>query len=628
MSTRINTNVTAFSAARNLSANSDALSASIGRLSSGLRVSSAADDPAGLIISQNMNAQLVGLSQASSNTNDAINLVKTAEGALGEIQSLLTQVRQLAIHASNTGVNSAVDVQADQTQIASALQSINRIAGTTSFGTKHLLDGSANSGQTIRAGSALAAQNSQYSVVSQGVWASSTQTQFTSATLSQMTKATATFASRLYGDGTTTLSSVNTTFGGSVAINGKTYSVTAATPEDITQFNSTIFDSGYQASINGSGALVFQDQTAGKLSATPVINAANLVLSGAAPATLPGAPSAFFGTVSFAPDAGGTAGTLPTSSIAPVTAATPISVSGTLELSDPGTLTGDFSKTYTPGSKISQVQSDLDAFFGAGNVVIDTDVTGALTFSDFSNVTSTSTNFLAYNTATIPAGPPAFVNGTDPSLTLTDAGNAHTVVSTATQVGVGINYYSFANGLVLSSAKPGSAISPTSLTGSLTTTAGQVSTGVDLQFQLGAYGGQSVGQSIASVAADQLGKGASTYSDANSTSQSAAAQSVQDINVTYFKGAQDAIAVVDKAIADISTQRANLGSLQTNTLQSNSRSLSTASQNVQASKSAIVDTDLAAEIVNFTKDQILVQAGTSALAQANNSPQAILKLLQ
>src|SRR5678816_1854090 len=116
MSLRINTNVTALNSLRNLQDVSGQVSNSIQRLSSGLRINNAADDPAGLIISESLRAQIDGLNQAVSNSQDATNLIKTAEGGLTEVNSLLRNVRQLAIHAGNTGVNDQVAVQADQTQ--------------------------------------------------------------------------------------------------------------------------------------------------------------------------------------------------------------------------------------------------------------------------------------------------------------------------------------------------------------------------------------------------------------------------------------------------------------------------------------------------------------------------------
>ncbi|HLI48100.1 MAG TPA: flagellin, partial [Chthonomonas sp.] len=129
----LNTNVTALNALYNLNQVSDAVASSIQKLSSGLRINSAADDPAGLIISENLRAQVTGLNQAIANGQDATNLIKTADGALSEVSDLLNNIRQLAVHAANTGVNDITAVEADQTQINSAVQSIERIAEQTQF---------------------------------------------------------------------------------------------------------------------------------------------------------------------------------------------------------------------------------------------------------------------------------------------------------------------------------------------------------------------------------------------------------------------------------------------------------------------------------------------------------------
>jgi flagellin len=114
---------------------------SIAHLSSGLRVNTAADDPAGLVIANSLQSQGQGLGQAIKNSNDGINLVKTAEGALNEVTNLLQEMRTLAVHAANAGVNSSADIAADQAQLDNAVASINRIASTTKFNGKALLDG-------------------------------------------------------------------------------------------------------------------------------------------------------------------------------------------------------------------------------------------------------------------------------------------------------------------------------------------------------------------------------------------------------------------------------------------------------------------------------------------------------
>ena len=143
MSLRINLNAAALTAHRMLSGTDNALGKSIERLSSGYRINSAGDDPAGLVISEKLRAQVSGLGQAIKNAGDAVNMVKTAEGALNEVNTLLRSMRDLAVHASNSGANDATAIAADQSQIDNAISSINKIAQETQFGSKNLLDGSA-----------------------------------------------------------------------------------------------------------------------------------------------------------------------------------------------------------------------------------------------------------------------------------------------------------------------------------------------------------------------------------------------------------------------------------------------------------------------------------------------------
>ena len=143
MSLRINLNTAALNAHRNLQSTDQALGTSIERLSSGFRINRAADDPAGLAISENLRAQVTGLGQAISNSSDAVNMIKTAEGALSEVHTLLRTMRNLALHAANTGTNDDVALDADQAQVVSAISALDRISANTQFGTKVLLDGTA-----------------------------------------------------------------------------------------------------------------------------------------------------------------------------------------------------------------------------------------------------------------------------------------------------------------------------------------------------------------------------------------------------------------------------------------------------------------------------------------------------
>jgi flagellin len=138
---RINTNVASLIAQRVLAQNNNALDQSLQRLSTGLRINSGADDPAGLIASENLKADQAGITTALANANRASNIVGTAEGGIGEVSSLLTQLQSLVGNAASTGGTSPDEIQADQLQVDSILSTINRIAQGTSFQGKQLLNG-------------------------------------------------------------------------------------------------------------------------------------------------------------------------------------------------------------------------------------------------------------------------------------------------------------------------------------------------------------------------------------------------------------------------------------------------------------------------------------------------------
>jgi flagellin len=142
MSLRINHNTSAINSHRNLEANQAAMGKTLERLSSGLKINRASEGPASLVISEQMRAQIAGLTQAIDNSESAISLVQTTEANMAEIANLLVSMRQLAIHASNEGVNDQVMLEADQKEIENALFTVNRIANQAQFGQKKLLDGS------------------------------------------------------------------------------------------------------------------------------------------------------------------------------------------------------------------------------------------------------------------------------------------------------------------------------------------------------------------------------------------------------------------------------------------------------------------------------------------------------
>jgi len=142
MGLRINQNIAAMNAYRNLSVTDGQMSKSLEKLSSGYRINRAADDAAGLSISEGLRAQTGGLKVAVRNAQDGVSVVQTAEGALTETHSILQRMRDLAVQSSNSGSQDSAAQTAADTEFGQLKTELDRIAGTTSYGTQHLLNGS------------------------------------------------------------------------------------------------------------------------------------------------------------------------------------------------------------------------------------------------------------------------------------------------------------------------------------------------------------------------------------------------------------------------------------------------------------------------------------------------------
>ncbi len=469
MSLRINLNTAALNAHRQLQGTDSALAGSIEKLSSGFRINRAADNPAGLAISENLRAQISGLGQAIANSTDAVNMIRTAEGALNEVQSLLRSMRDLALHASNTGANDATSIAADQTQIESALAALNRISENTQFGNKKLLDGTAGvSGQT--------------------------------------TDPDVTF-----------LTGTAATVGGTYSINV----TTVAAKSNVTSTQDVSAGVGQEGTltINGEDIAVATTDTD-----TTLIAKINAVTDK---------------TAVSASAAGG----------------------GTIQLQQ--TNYGSSYSITVSGTQVVYEAIGLEA-------------------------TTTS-------------------NGTDVAATLTKDSVDYTCSGSGAILYGAVN--TDTEGLQLR------------ITATSTGAQGNVVISNDsLQFQVGANVGQTAAQALNSTAANKLGTTATGLTNPWT--------SVAEIDVSSYTGAQDAIRLVDAAINEVSTMRAGLGAFQKNELEANINSLGIAKENIAASESSVRDTDMAAEMVTFTRNQILLQAGTAMLTQANMVPQSLLALLR
>src|SRR6478609_4810840 len=149
---RINTNVSSLIAQQNLARSNDQLQTSLTRLSTGLRINSGKDDPAGLIASENLRRDITSINTAISNTQQADQLIATSDSALGQISNLLNDIRGLVVQAANKGVLSDDQLAANQLQVDSSLEAIDRIAKVTTFQGRKILDGSLDFTKTYTAG--------------------------------------------------------------------------------------------------------------------------------------------------------------------------------------------------------------------------------------------------------------------------------------------------------------------------------------------------------------------------------------------------------------------------------------------------------------------------------------------
>jgi flagellin len=482
MSFRVNTNVMAMNALRNLTMTNVEFGKSVSRLSTGLRINSAADDPAGLIASETFRAQIGGLDQAIRNSQDAMNYAKTAEGALDEVNRLLRDARTLAVASANSGALTESQRQANQSQLQSIASSIDRIASNTAFGTKKLLNGSAGVNASVTLGTNFSAISFSGTFAGQAI-----------VTNSGITVEVTTLAERAGITGSQTFTNATDLVGaGSFTINGKTFTTTATT---------TVND--VVALINDSAA-----QTG-------------------------------------------------------VTA------------------------TYAAGQGVR-----LNSVGYGSNARIDLTDSSAILQSSAGSVTDTGQDAVA--TVSID------INGSD-------AGGVTTATFTGGRYGNdGLTLTdSFGNRIRLTEAG--------NVTGA--NLAGQLTVGT-AQFQLGANAGETANLSLGNFAATELGDG--VVSGLN----------LSNLDLSTASGATDALRVIDAAIEEVSRSRGEIGSFVRNNLESNVRSIGIARENLAATDSTIRDIDVASEMTNFTKLQIIQQSGISVLAQANSAPQAVLNLLR
>lgn len=669
----INTNIASLNAQRNLNNAQNANGTALQRLSSGLRINSAKDDAAGLAISTRFDAQIKGNAVAIRNAGDGISLAQTAEGALNSITSNLQRVRELALQSAND-TNTDLDRQALNAEVQQLVAEIDNTSQKASFNGRKLLDGSftgstfqtgANLGDTISFGITKTTVDSLGSAKTNGVstdqlgaggqalkagdlvingfavgasQASSDSASTDAAANSAIAKAAAVNAISDQS-GVTATANANTLGGTAigaagadvtgVTINGASLNLTALNADSaegrlkevVDAVNAVSGQTGVRAEMPAdadSGVTLIADD--GRNIQIGGANAGNAGLQAA---------NTYTGTITLSSDNGQDINV--TSTTGDVKANVGISV-GTYS----GTNSGVVSEaTSAAGATSLSVMTDGDLVINGVAIggSLAKDDTASTTSADGSaiakaaaiNRASSSTGVTAevgetrVNSNTVTAGASNFaINGTSIDVAAaSDAGGQVTAIVDAVnaksgQTGVraealgGDKYTLVAedgrniniSGAALPNVTAGTTAASVTLKGAgdiniSTNTANVANTG----FAVGTYGGGESGQLL------------------------------KDVDISTVEGANKALKAVDNALQTVSSNAADLGAIQKR-FESTISNLQVTRENLSAANSRIKDADFAAETAELSRTQVLQQAGTSILAQANARPQQVLSLLQ
>jgi flagellin len=643
LSVRINTNIEALNAQRNLSATASVFAKSVEKLSSGLRINRAADDSAGLAISEKLKAQVTGLNQAHRNAQDGVSMVQTAEGALTEVHSMLQRVRELAVEAANSTLSSS-DAASVSTEITSLRAEINRIAGATTFNGQYLLTGALSVAQdTAAAGSLLVgtALNTGHTATMAADIDSGAKSN-TTYTITSQTGGKVTLSD---GAGNSQQVSLAATIGatGTMTVNfgsmGVKLTVVGNSAKTAAELSTDLAAVGGGVVTKSIGGAPFVNLVNG----TQLVN----------PDTTPMVSTMGYLSSGYNPGLGGLDGSSPLTAeptegvalgiatITSVDATTgvihvqagnedfvsilPPPLSSTVQSVYLGLAHGSITLTYKTGTgaNLTQLASDMvGAKFnftpglsaGAGiSTMTATPAAAAGTYtfttSGAGTLTLTGPGSVTQTIAVVAMGPSSSQTLDFATLGIsfrvnngTHGVESETIISNLLQPSM--------NSIVVTSSGGGGPTNNTVATGA----------GAGANFQVGANASDSLGVSFADARTTATGYG-------TLDAAIAAFESATGSGNGIVAAAQALITAVDTAIGYVSTTRGNLGAVQ-NRLEHTTASIAVASENLNASLSRIRDLDVASEMVNFTKTQILQQAGTAILAQANSAPQGILALLR
>ncbi|KQM93260.1 flagellin protein FlaA [Sphingomonas sp. Leaf22] len=664
--TVIGSNIGSLRAANASSAANDALKMSMERLSTGKRINSAKDDAAGLAIATRMTSQIKTMAVAARNANDGISMAQTAEGALGEVTNMLQRMKELAGQAANGSLGTS-ERKALQSEVGQLTAQINDISTKTNFNGINLLDGSVK-GVTLQTGAqagqttALSLANTSASALGLNgyrVEGQATTGRISAATIGaadiQINGKNAFAAALTTGTAETTAAAINTntgqtgvsasayntlsggpiasggvtsTTGFSIAVGGGTaVNVTGATGQELVEkINRDV--GGVSAQLDNEGKIVLSNDT-GK----------TIVIAGADAGKAGFTAGTYGGFVALNSSNGqpidikrGTSGD-----------ATDLAAIGLNETSSPTSVKGSTAGTSvldgTDNLKINGVAigSSNDASAASKAAAIN-----AVTKDSGVTATATTKATVVIDASKLVAANDLYINGATVALddTVAKGGNADGVISMSDLVG-NINKAGI-SGLVASSDADGNLVLTSSTGNDIILQDGPTAAGAGLVKSVkGDDGTAATGTDIANgltlrgrvelksdTGAEVRVEGSTaSLGKVGLAAQGGAKDMVGGaLNVTTQANASTAMTAIDKALDKVSSIRGDLGAVQ-NRLQVTVNNLTTTSSNLQEARSRIEDTDFSSESTALAKAQILGQASTAMLAQANQSQQGVLKLL-
>ncbi len=615
---RIQHNIMALNAYRNYNTNTSALSKNLEKLSSGYKINRAGDDAAGLAISEKMRAQITGLNAAQKNVKDGISLVKTAEGAMQEIQDMLNRMDYLATQSANGTYDNEVDRANLQKEVDQLLDEIDRIAESSNFNGIKLLDGSLDTG--AKAASTTWSDPADVSIGNAGQ-------------AHQLATTTVGHALRTDGvdrqDPTFTVDLTNVEFNAETA-NGFTINI-GGVDIDVTK------------GADGTTALKKGDKLSGENLAKAIAAAVN------ATATTVKGTKAADATESAVLNGLEIDGLVYKASVEGSSVKFELQTADKdgaaildQELKNDGTATIEqqgVTITDKAGDGTDGTFTGLDAM-GHANTKINIGV--AEKAGDLAHATIDLTGKIKDGTK-LTIGDKTYVFQVGKDSKVTEAGDGEVLIDMkdveaddaqlvdkaiaklTNQENTWFRLESGKTGLLTAVEKVGTDGKPVYAgTGDITTTAGLQS---NFQISQMTYTAADPGDASKSLQL-QIGDTSDSYNQLQVKvgDMHRTALGLNGLNIGTAKDASNAIQKIKNAINQVSSVRGDLGATQ-NRLEHTANNLSVMAENIQDAESTIRDTDVAEEMMAYTKNNILVQSAQAMLAQANAVPQGVLQLL-